>query len=267
MTLAFYNDNDGFCCQWLAKLMAQGCIMPGTVDDRSIVDVPPVALAGFTRCHFFAGIAGWELALKLAGWPADRPVWTGSCPCQPISSAGPQRGDADARHVWPAFHALIAECRPAIVFGEQVASGDGREWLAAVRADLECLGYAVGAADLPAAGVGAPHRRQRLWWVASAMGDAIGARQPEREGEAGDAGGAGRAPPGKAPQPAGPWSDVEWLACADGKARPAQPGLHPLAHGIPERVGRLRGYGNAIVPQVAATFVRAAAEVLDEAGL
>ena len=67
---------------------------------------------------------------------------------------------------WPAFHRLIAERRPPTVFGEQVAGKDGREWLAAVRADLERLGYACGAADMPAAGVGAPHIRQRLWWVA-----------------------------------------------------------------------------------------------------
>ena len=104
----------------------------------------------------------WPYALRLAGWPDDRNVWTGSCPCQPLSSAGQRKGHADERHLWPAFYSLIAECRPAIVFGEQVASKDGREWLAGVRADLEALGYACGAADLCAAGAGAPHIRQRF---------------------------------------------------------------------------------------------------------
>ena len=77
---------------------------------------------------------------------------------------------------------LIAESGPAVVFGEQVASKDGRQWLAGVRADLETLGYGVGAADLCAAGVGAPHIRQRLFWVADA-GDAERRwwNQPEEE--------------------------------------------------------------------------------------
>ena len=101
-----------------------------------------------------------------AGW--EGPVWTGSCPCQPLSSAGQRKGHADERHLWPAFQQLISECRPStFVFGEQVASKDGREWFAAVRADLEHMGYACGAADLSAAGVGAPHIRQRLYWVAN----------------------------------------------------------------------------------------------------
>jgi DNA (cytosine-5)-methyltransferase 1 len=56
-----------------------------------------------------------------------------------------------------------------------------------------------------------------------------------------------------------PWDAADWLPCRDGKARPVESGTFPLAHGIPARVGRLRGYGNAIVPQVAAAFIRAAA--------
>jgi DNA (cytosine-5)-methyltransferase 1 len=155
--------------QWLRELIADGLIAQGEVDERSILDVRPADLAGFDQCHFFAGIGGWSYALRLAGWPDDRPVWTGSCPCQPLSSAGKQKGHADERHIWPAFYELIAECRPSTVFGEQVASKDGREWLAGVRADLEDARYAVGAADLCAAGVGAPHIRQRLFWVADAQ--------------------------------------------------------------------------------------------------
>ena len=115
-----------------------------------------MTLKDSTAAIIFAGIAGWDLALRLAGW-GDRPVWTGSCPCQPLSGAGQRNGHADERHLWPAFHRLIAERRPPTVFGEQVAGKDGREWFAAVRADLERLGYACGAADMPAAGVGAPH--------------------------------------------------------------------------------------------------------------
>src|SRR5690606_31057001 len=140
------------------------------VDTRSIEDVTPNDLQGYTQCHFFAGIGGWPLALRLAGWPDDRPVWTGSCPCQPFSQAGKGAGFADERHLWPAFFHLIEQCRPSVVFGEQVASKDGLAWLDLVQADLEGAGYACGAADLCAAGVGAPHIRQRLYWVANALG-------------------------------------------------------------------------------------------------
>ena len=174
----YYNEVDHSAAEWLRALIARGLIPAGTVDERSIADVRPADLAGFDQCHFFAGIGGWPCALALAGWQG--PAWTGSCPCQPLSVAGQRRGDADQRHLWPAFQHLIAECRPATVFGEQVAGKAGREWLAGIRADLEAAGYAVGAADLCAAGVGAPHIRQRLYWVADAgpIPDGSGGRMP-----------------------------------------------------------------------------------------
>ena len=162
----YYNDNDPYAAQWLRNLVSAGHLPPGDVDNRSILEVSADDLRGYEQCHFFAGIGGWPLALEYAGWRG--PVWTGSCPCQPLSSAGKRKGDADERHLWPAFQQLIAECHPGVVFGEQVASKDGREWLSAVRTDLESVGYACGAADLSAAGVGAPHIRQRLYWVANA---------------------------------------------------------------------------------------------------
>lgn len=165
---AYYNEIDAGAAQWLRNLIAAGLIAPGDVDERSISDVRADDLVGYSQCHFFAGIGGWSYALRLAGWPDDRPVWTGSCPCQPFSSAGRGGGFADERHLWPEFFRLIRQCRPEQTFGEQVGSALGRTWLSAVRADLESVGYAVGAADLCAAGIGAPHIRQRLYWVADA---------------------------------------------------------------------------------------------------
>jgi DNA (cytosine-5)-methyltransferase 1 len=164
---AYYNENDPFAAAWLRKLIAAGHIASGEVDERSIVDVQPDDLRGYRQCHFFAGIGGWPYALQLAGW-GDRPVWSGSCPCQPFSAAGDQRGSADERHLWPAWFRLIRECRPAAVFGEQVAGAAGLAWLDHVLADLEECGYAAAAADLCAAGAGAPHIRQRLYFVAYA---------------------------------------------------------------------------------------------------
>jgi DNA (cytosine-5)-methyltransferase 1 len=172
---AYYNEIDPYAAQWLRNLIDAGHIAAGVVDERSIEDVCPADLAGFTQCHFFAGIGVWSLALRRAGWPDDRPVWTGSCPCQPFSSAGKGAGFADERHLWPAFHWLIQERRPPVVYGEQVASSDVGPWLDLVQADLEGMDYALGACAFPSAGVGAPHIRDRLFWVARANGHRRGA--------------------------------------------------------------------------------------------
>lgn len=163
---AYYNENDPFAAQWLRNLVEAGHIAPGYVDERDMLDVAPQDLAGFTQCHFFAGIGGWSLALRKAGWPDNRPVWTGSCPCQPFSAAGKGAGFDDERHLWPAFHWLIQQRRPAIVFGEQVSSKAAEPWLDLVQADLEALDYAFGCIPFPSAGVGAPHIRDRAYWAA-----------------------------------------------------------------------------------------------------
>jgi len=237
---AYYNEIEPFAAQWLRNLIAAGHIAPGEVDTRSIVEVQPNDLRGFTQCHFFAGIAGWSLALRQAGWGDDEPVWTGSCPCQPLSVAGHRRGHADERHLWPALYNLISERRPATVFGEQVASKDGLEWLAAVRADLEALGYACGAADLPAGGYGALHRRHRVWWVGSdTRGDGL-QRRPQRT-----------------QYTAARFRTEEFARLVEDEIRVSVPTgkFGALANGLPNRVGQVRAYGNAIVPAVAAEFV------------
>lgn len=164
----FYNEFDPAAAAWLRELIAVGAIPPGVVDERSISDLQPSDLHGYTQCHFFAGIGGWNLALELAGVDSTRPLWTGSCPCQPYSAAGKGLGDSDPRNLWPAFFRLIRECRPQLVFGEQVADAIGKGWLDRVSADLEGEGYACGAAVLGAHSVGAPHIRKRLYWVADA---------------------------------------------------------------------------------------------------
>ncbi|WP_373856625.1 DNA cytosine methyltransferase [Klebsiella variicola] len=165
---AYYNEIDPFAAQWLRNLIAAGHIAPGEVDERSIEDVTPDDLRGFTQCHFFAGIGVWSHSLHLAGWPDDKPVWTGSCPCQPFSAAGKGDGFADERHLWPHFFHLISERRPQHVFGEQVASGNANTWFDLVQADLEGVGYAFGLVPFTSAGIGAPHQRDRAYWVADA---------------------------------------------------------------------------------------------------
>lgn len=163
---AYYNEFDPFAADWLESLIKEGAIADGIVDRRSIKEVSPADVEGFTQVHFFAGIGGWSLALRLAGWPDDRPVWTGSCPCQPFSAAGKQKAQSDERHLWPVMFGLIKAAKPVAVFGEQVASAIGHGWLDGIFADLEGENYSVGAIVLGAHSVGAPHIRQRLYWVA-----------------------------------------------------------------------------------------------------
>lgn len=166
---AYYNEHDPYAAQWLRNLIAAGHIAPGDVDERDIRDIKPEELKKYTQCHFFAGIGVWSLALRQAGWPDDQPVWTGSCPCQPFSAAGRKAGVDDERHLWPHWFHLITQCEPSHIFGEQVASKDGLGWLDLVQTDLEGAGYANAAVDLCAAGIGAPHIRQRLWFVAERL--------------------------------------------------------------------------------------------------
>lgn len=332
----YYSEIDPFAAAWLRKLIEAGLIANGDVDDRSIRDVQPDDLRGYSQCHFFAGIGGWSLAFRLAGLDDDFPVWTGSCPCQPFSTAGKQKGAADDRHLWPDWFRLVRERRPSIIFGEQVANAIGHGWLDAVADDLEGEGYALGAAVLPACAVGAPHRRDRLWFVADARSeqyesdrianggpraeklfsaapdlpnaDCAELRKQSRRG--GRSNGESSALVGEhgsarslADSDVDPRnerrtyipdesargrnadrsrigsnvSDADDARCSQQRRAVAdatkheavecrnwwavEPALGRVAHGIPNRVGALRGFGNAIVPQVAAEFIVAALAV------
>jgi site-specific DNA-cytosine methylase len=162
---AYYNEIDPHAAAWLRNLIDAGHIAPGIVDERSIEDVRPNELTGFTQCHFFAGVGVWSHSLRAAGWSDDRPVWTGSCPCQPFSAAGKGGGFDDERHLWPAFQHLIKECRPAVVFGEQVSAAVKHGWWDLVADDAEAIGYSAAGIIFPSSAVGAPHIRERFYFV------------------------------------------------------------------------------------------------------
>lgn len=352
---AYYNEIDAYAAEWLRNLIKAGHIADGEVDTRSIVDVQPDELREFTQCHFFAGIAGWSHALRLAGWEDERQIWTGSCPCQPFSTAGKGKGTDDPRHLWPHLFRLIRGCRPPVVMGEQVAGAAGYGWLDGVRSDLESEDYAIEGVDIAACSVNAPHIRQRLYWVANSKHARRNAERLCGHGEAGQSMGEGKASSvvrsgedgaynlanakcngtgnfSKSPsnerrkavdtgtesirlanrqslsggvdarnssgmadadspewrsaaearnehdgkndrweeasgryQLCGStnyWHDAIWLNGADGKTRRAQPDICLLANGVPARVGKLRAYGNAIVPPLAAEVIKAFMETL-----
>lgn len=311
----YYNEINHEAAEWLRELIRSGVIPDGHVDERSISDVQPKDINGFTQCHFFAGIGGWPLALAIAGWDSARPVWTGSCPCQPFSVAGKRKGTADKRHLWPEMYRLIRECKPSTVFGEQVAGPDALRWFDGISTDLENKGYAVASADLCAASVGAPHIRQRLYWVADMCGEGLEERAEQssrREFKAVERGGVvsglvqsdgARCEHGivtteterhrSSVEPASranAWSHYNIIQCLDGKARRIESqsqsmvdGLSayldalrtagaseteiiaalcsfPLVKGAAGRAMLLKGYGNAIVPELAAQFVMAFSE-------
>jgi DNA (cytosine-5)-methyltransferase 1 len=251
----YYNDNNKNAVRWLEWLIRHDMIPDGRVDSRSIKDVRPEDLKGYSQCHFFAGIGGFPLAARWAGIEGLHGVWTGSCPCQPISGAGKRRGHEDERHLWPDFHRLIEVCRPSVVFGENVASPDGRDWLSAVRLDMEDLGYAFGSSDLCAAGIGSPHKRQRLYWVADSEG--AGGRQGQGMGERDS-----QAPGGSSPVVcAEPWPDGRGSGSTLGV-----PDVLPQVDGIPGGMALLHGYGNAVIPGLAEMVMRSWREFRKQEG-
>lgn len=306
---AYYNEIDGEAAATLRELMRRGVIAPGDVDTRSIEDVRPDDVRSYTQCHFFAGEGVWSYALRLAGWPDNRRVWTASCPCQPFSEAGKGAGFADERHLWPSLFHIIqhGKCREIPLFGEQVASADGLAWIDVVCSDMEAEAHAIWAFDFCAAGVGAPHIRQRFYFVADtqccgggqymrtevaqrplsetvrkkgascirsgrkirSLGNSNGTRHEKRARFKRYDGAPDKTTEWEALVEAGLvrgfWSDAEWIECREPKGtyyRPIEPGTFPLASGATARVLRLRLHGNAINAQVAAEFIKAAAEAI-----
>lgn len=261
MAGAYYNENDRDTADMLRCLIREGHVAPGDVDTRSIEDVKPIEIKDYTQCHFFAGLGLWSLALRQAGWSDDRPVWTGSCPCQPFSKAGEGKGFADERHLWPSWFHLIRVLRPITLFGEQASNSRADEWLNLVQSDLEGESYAFGPVVLPACGFGAPQIRERSWFVGDS--DIKGlerlsrhvcevTNQSEWSITLGPV-----APPSVLHQPvSGPWSPAEWRLYRDGIYRPSEPGTLPVAHGHPGLLAEVHAIGNAIVPEVAKHLIQ-----------
>jgi DNA (cytosine-5)-methyltransferase 1 len=255
---AYYNEFDPKAASWLRQLITNGDIAPGIVDERSITEVHPDDLKGFERVHFFAGIGTWDYCLTNAGFTGN--VWTASLPCQPFSKAGKRRGKEDERHLLPHFLELVRECRPDLIFGEQVESAIKHGWLDDLYTEMEAENYTVGSAILGAHSVNSAHIRKRIYWVAhtNSLGsqrpgivgrplhptsgedreihrvvdDGIGGRGAHSINE-----GSQRRVSGRQDSEreninrrigCGSTDSIEWLYCRDGKHRPVQEGITPL---------------------------------------
>lgn len=248
----------------------------------------------------FSGIGGFDLAAERVGWrnvyqveadefcrrvlahhfPQTRQygkiqdfdgftpvvdVISGGFPCQPFSNAGKRRGDADDRHLWPEMLRVIRAARPKWVVGENVRAF--ADWssglvLESVFSDLESEGFEVGAFIVPAAGCGAPHRRERVFIVAHA----------ERSGSRPDAG-RGAAAAGEVRRETtralpGSYERGGNAALADARSGRGTfgefPSFSPICRGddgLSEgldgvtfsrwRTETLKAYGNAVLPDIA----------------
>ena len=253
----------------------------------------------------FSGIGGIDLGLERAGmecvgqvefdpwctqilekhWP-DTPRWqdihdldpeelpahdliAGGFPCQPVSLAGARQAQDDPRWLWPEFFRIVRVVRPRYVLVENVP-GLASAGMGDVLGDLAEIGYDCEWQSIPAAFVGAPHLRWRVFIVAYPVGDEL----RDKPGRRGREGGAGTSQPGND-------GTSQYVADSDGgrfqgrserhvfptrrlespfRHNPdghgprhwaVEPDVGRVADGVPRRVDRLRGLGNAVVPQVA----------------
>jgi DNA (cytosine-5)-methyltransferase 1 len=182
------------------------------------------------------GLSGNELQ------PVD--LICGGFPCQPHSTSGQKRGSADERDLWGEFARIICEVRPRWVLAENVRgllSTESGRFFGRVLRDLARSGYDAEWQVLPAAAFGAPHIRERVFILAHTASDGRkqGGRAASWSGTLASIGGSGRG---------GFIGQEHWAI---------EPSLDRVVNGVPRRVDRLRGLGNAVVPQVAEFIGRA----------
>jgi DNA (cytosine-5)-methyltransferase 1 len=300
-----------------------------------------------THLDLFSGIGGFALAAKWNGyrtvgfcdnepyaqavlkkhWPyvpchkdirevrgelyAGVTLLTGGFPCQPFSVAGKQGGKDDDRYLWPEMLRVIREARPTWIIGENVAGIVNME-LDKVHTDLEAEGYEVESIIIPACGVDAPHRRDRVWILAHTdiccdtgeergvdaekvrlseenREEWRGCGMPSRTSQVEKRGESNRihdkanvadansqrilsaeiaqydVKNGSKSHDKFPWRCGSTSGGERSQANwSLEPKLGRVAHGVPNRVDRIKGLGNAIVPQVASEIIRCINKVMED---
>ena len=168
---AYYNEFDKYAAQWLRNLIAAGHIAPGDVDERSISDVRPSDLVGYTQCHFFAGIGGWSLALRLAGGLTTDPFGPAVAPAS-LQRRRPRSRDWLTSGTYGRIGSILygpKDLQSSLVnrLMQRLPTGGSILFKMTWKAKVTPSGQSVSPA-----GVGAPHIRQRLWFVADSTTEA-----------------------------------------------------------------------------------------------
>ena len=215
-------------------------------------------------------------------------IITGGYPCQPFSVAGRKKGEEDPRHLWPEYFRLVKECRPTWVIGENV-SGHLKLGLDTVLQDLESEGYAVRPFSISASSVGANHQRERVWIVANSrrtqrQGSKLREKNENEIGEE-NANLTQRSSSASAADVADTKSSsrhVHEVDTGDGELETqevfgdgsgfsgesswwaVEPDVGRVAHGIPDRVDRLKAIGNSLVPTIPYHIGTAILEVMKD---
>lgn len=197
----------------------------------------------------FPGVPNYGDVRNVPGRGND-PTWlvTGGFPCQPFSYSGQLRGKEDDRYLWPEMARTIERTRPSWVLAENVL-GIVNMGIDQIFDDMAHLGYSATAIIVPALAVDARHRRDRVWIVGNSSGCGFSWFDWRRAGAQSADGCA---------ELVGDERFAEW---------PAEPGICRVANGIPGRVDRLKGLGNAIVPQVAYQLIRFMVQAEEQSGI
>jgi len=205
----------------------------------------------------------------------------GGFPCQPHSVAGQQKGATDNRNLWPEYLRIVTELRPLWVVGENVP-GLRTTMLDQVLSDLDSADYTAITLNLPAVAFDAPHRRERLFIVAHANGHdgrSNSARQNARTdgrniiGWVRPAVSNSKSTRLATGQQAGKQTSEKTAHWRMAQPRPercggswwtTEPDVGRMAHGVAHRMDRIRGLGNAVVPQVAEWIAKIILQTFEE---
>ena len=229
--------------------------------------------ASLSKPVLFCDIEEWPRKILAKHWPdvpiaedvkelandpdrnvPDCDILTAGYPCQPFSLAGERRGTEDDRHIWPYIFSIIQAKRPAWCVFENVY-GHVSMGLDEVLSDLEREAYATRPFIVPACAADAPHRRDRVWIIARNVGDTISSGQCGNDRRRSGQVSQDRCEDVAHSNSAGLQGRQNWLP---------EPAVGRVANGIPRRVDRLRGLGNAIVPQIAMRIGQTIKAVADQ---